>query len=61
MMRRATKRSTKTIAHGKSCISHILFVTVLSLLKSAIRVKGQGAVVVEKGYYLYYKSVIFKP
>ena len=48
MMSRAKKLSTKTIAHGKSCISHILFVTFLSLVKSAIRVKGQGAGVVEK-------------
>ena len=48
MMSRTVKLSTKSIAHCKSCITHILFVSMLILVKAAVRVKGQGAVVVEK-------------
>ena len=48
MMNIAAKLSTKSIAHGKPCITHILFVTVLSLMKAAAGVKDQGADVMEK-------------
>ena len=48
MMNIAVKLSTKSIAHGNPCITHILFVTVLSLMKAAVGVKDQGADVMEK-------------
>ena len=51
------KLSIKSIAHSKSCITYILFVTMLSLVKATARVKGQIEDVVQKLQYLYHKSV----
>ena len=57
MMRIAANLSIISVVHSKSCITYILFVTMLSLVKAAVRVKGHIAGVVEKPYYLYHKSV----
>ena len=38
----SAKLCTKTIAHSKSCNTHTLLVTVLSLVKEAVRVESSG-------------------
>lgn len=42
------KLSTKSVAPSKSCITYIPFLTILSLVKTAVRVKGQVADVMAK-------------
>ena len=39
----SAKLCTKPIAHSKSCITHILFVTMLSLVREAVRVESSGS------------------
>ena len=43
MMSIAANLSIISVAHSKSCITYILFVTMLSLVKAAVRVKGHVA------------------
>lgn len=48
MMSIPAKLSTKSVAPSKSCITYIPFLTILSLVKTAVRVKGQVADVMAK-------------
>ena len=43
MISLSAKSCTKPMAHSKSCITHRLFVTVLSLVREAVRIESSGS------------------